>query len=371
MPNSIALVTKYLPLVDEVYKRELTSAILDADAGLIRDTADARTVLIANIATTGLGDYGRNSGYPAGSVTVTWESHTFQYDRGTKLAIDAMDDEETFRITFAESINQLIRVEIAPEFDAIRYSTYAQAAKHGAKETITSSNVVASIDAGVLALLNEEVSMEDMIIFCAPAVYQAVKASDKFMRPLEPGWSPDRNFATYDNIPVIMVPQGRFYSAIGLNDGTTAGQTDGGYTTSKSGTEVTIGTGDGTEKNFVLDPDDFPGDKLPAYIDSVSVDGTDLADSAWSYNATTGTVTCASAPANTKVVKCKVYGSKALNFLVIARSAVRQVVKRANLKAFAPEENQSSDGFLAMFRYYHDAWVLKQRTGGIYVSAQA
>lgn len=357
MPNSIALVTKYLPLVDEVYKRELTSAILDADAGLIRDTADAKTVLIANVATSGLGDYGRANGYPTGSVTVTWESHTFRYDRGVKLAIDAMDDEETFRITFAESVNQLIRTQVAPEFDAIRYSTYAQAAKHGAQETISSSNVVASIDAGVLATLNEEVSMEDLVIFCAPSVYQAVKASDKFVRPLEPTWSPDRNFATYDNIPVIMVPQGRFLANIDLDDGTNGG----GYSAAASAETLTIGTGDGTTKVF-----NVPG--APAYVESISVDGTVQA-TGWTY--ADGKVTFTAAPANAKAITGSTFSGKGLNFLVIARSAVRQVVKRANLKAFAPEENQSSDGFLAMFRYYHDAWVLAQRTGGIYVSVSA
>ena len=50
----------------------------------------------------------------------------------------------------------------------------------------------------------------------------------------------DRSFDTYDGIPVVKVPQGRFYTGITLNDGSS----DFGYTKTTGGTEY--------ELNFLL-----------------------------------------------------------------------------------------------------------------------
>ena len=44
MANQIDLVTKFLPLLDEVYRAEAKSSILEADPALVRETEEANVV---------------------------------------------------------------------------------------------------------------------------------------------------------------------------------------------------------------------------------------------------------------------------------------------------------------------------------------
>jgi len=54
------------------------------------------------------------------------------------------------------------------------------------------------------------------------------------------------------------------------------------------------------------------------------------------------------------------------NMLMIHPSAVLQTVKHTVSKIITPDANQSSDGYLYFFRAYHDAFVLENKTAGIY-----
>lgn len=57
MANDIKLVTKYLPLLDEVYRVNAKSSILEADAAMVQQTADAKVIKINKLNMDGLGDY--------------------------------------------------------------------------------------------------------------------------------------------------------------------------------------------------------------------------------------------------------------------------------------------------------------------------
>ena len=80
MANSITAITKYIPYLDEVYKVSSRSSVLDTPAEMVRETMDAKTVMVAKTSMSGLGNYDKNSGYIDGDVTLTWESHTFEVD---------------------------------------------------------------------------------------------------------------------------------------------------------------------------------------------------------------------------------------------------------------------------------------------------
>lgn len=100
MANSITLFKKYYPYLDEVYKNESKTAMLDGDSTLVRQGANANEIIIPKISMDGLADYSRNGGYVAGNVTLTNETVKFNYDRGRKFTVDAMDDEETAGLAF-------------------------------------------------------------------------------------------------------------------------------------------------------------------------------------------------------------------------------------------------------------------------------
>ena len=86
--NSIALATRYLPLLDEVYKRSSRSAVLDSpNVQFIGGNA----VKIFKTSMDGLADYSRNGGYVDGAVNGIWETLTLSQDRGRSFQIDRMD----------------------------------------------------------------------------------------------------------------------------------------------------------------------------------------------------------------------------------------------------------------------------------------
>ena len=98
MANSITLAKAYTNLLDEVYRNASVTNDLISDNALVRAGANANEILYPQISVSGLGDYDRNSGYTNGSVSVVWKTATFNYDRGSKISVDSMDDEETFGI---------------------------------------------------------------------------------------------------------------------------------------------------------------------------------------------------------------------------------------------------------------------------------
>lgn len=357
MPNSIQTISKYLPLLDEKYKMESRTAILDTNPKLVRETADAKTILIARESVDGLGDYSRANGYPSGSANLAWDPYTFDVDRGIKLDIDAMDDQETFGLAFGALAGTLYRTQVVPEVDALRFAKYANGAGTMVKGTLSAADdTVAAIDTAMVAMQNKEVPLEDAVLFLTPESYNFVKNSSKFSRPLTPGQSPDRRFGSYDEMAVMRVPQTRFYTDITLYDGSS----NFGFT--KASASTFTATGDGSTKKFTITA-------KPSSLDSVKVDNT--AVTAYTYNAATGEIEFTTAPTASKTIAIKYGTGKDINFMIVSKSAVAQVVKRANMKIFTPEENQTADGYKLLYRLYHGAWVFNNKTDGIYLHCKA
>lgn len=229
MANSIALATKMLPLLDELYKFASTTAILDAS---MVEWVGANQVKIFKTSMDGLGTYNRNTGFVDGSVTGTWETLTLSNDRGRKFMVDRMDDEETLGQAFGTLAGEFIRTKLVPELDAVRFSKYASAS--GILTTtaadLTSSTVVAAIDAAIAAMDEAEVPQEGRIFFMTPTIYQAIKDSTAVTRfaTMQDG-SINRDFTSFEGMRVVKVPQTRFYKGVTLYDGTTGGQEAGGY----------------------------------------------------------------------------------------------------------------------------------------------
>ena len=265
MANSISTITKYIPYLDEVYKVASRSSVLDTPAEMVRETMDAKTVMVAKTSMNGLGNYDRNSGYVDGDVTLTWESHTFAYDRGRSFSIDAMDDMETLGMAFGRLSSEFLRTKVAPEIDAIRFSNYATGSGYTVTgATLTADTAVNAIDTGMVAMKENEVDLSGAYLFVTPTVYGYIKDSGKWTRTLTPGQNPNRNFGTYDEMNVVEVPQTRFYKGVTLYDGKTEDQEAGGYvktaTTGKDINFLIVARGAVTQitkhaKMRVFDPD--------------------------------------------------------------------------------------------------------------------
>ena len=99
--------------LDEVYKIESVTSVLDGNNRLVRMGANANEIIIPKMSMDGLADYSRENGYVSGDVTLTNETVTFNYERGRSFTIDAMDNEETAGVAFGQLSGEFIRTKAA------------------------------------------------------------------------------------------------------------------------------------------------------------------------------------------------------------------------------------------------------------------
>lgn len=230
MANSIALSKVYTNLLDEVYQQSALTAVLESDASLARQGANANEIVIPKLSMDGLADYSRNSGYVNGDVTLNWETVQFNYERGRMFSVDNMDNEETQNIAFGRLAGEFIRTKVVPELDAFRFATYAATTGAGAATgaLATGADVIAALRTATSAMDEAEVPMEDRHLFITPTLLGLVEDMDttKSKEVLA-------RFAS-----ITKVPQTRFYSVIELLDGKSPSEEKGGYKKADLGVEL-------------------------------------------------------------------------------------------------------------------------------------
>ena len=221
MANSIALFKQYIDLLDEVYRLESKTSMFDIDSKLVRAGANANQIVIPKMSMDGLADYNRSSGYVAGDVTLTMETVEFNYDRGRKFTVDAMDNAETAGVAFGSLAAQFIRDKVVPELDAFRIATYASdPGIGGAVGNVSSgSAAIAALRTAISAMDEAEVPEESRVLFVTPSIYGMIEDLDT-----------NKSREVMNRFSkIVRMPQTRFYTAIDLYDGTSSGETAGGY----------------------------------------------------------------------------------------------------------------------------------------------
>jgi hypothetical protein len=233
MPNAITLIDNWIAVLDEIYKAAAKSAGLDTGSKLLEWMAKDKNFKLAKIAMDGLGDYSRSNGYPKGDVSLTWETHAPDYERGRMFTVDEMDDEESARLLLMNLAGEFIRTKVVPELDAVRFATYA--AKAGTKVAATLASpteTLAALRVAQTAMDEAEVPDNERALFITPTLYKPIRDMDttKSREVLS-------EFAS-----VTEVPQSRFYTAVSLLDGVSAGETAGGYIKTVAAEGVSAGT---------------------------------------------------------------------------------------------------------------------------------
>ncbi len=217
--------------MDEVYKSASKTSVLDGAAELAREGANADELVIPKISMDGLADYNRASGYTAGDVTFTNETVKCNYDRGRMFTIDNVDNMDTAGVAFGRLASEFIRTKVVPEVDAFRIAKYCGitgADVTGAAAYSTADALYADIAAKYDAMSDAEVPEADRHLFIRPALLGMIRDMDSYK-------SKDllSKFAS-----VQEVPSTRMYTAIDLNDGTTSGQTAGGFAKAAEGADL-------------------------------------------------------------------------------------------------------------------------------------
>ena len=215
--NSISLASKYLPLLDKVYKKESCSAVLDTPEYRVR-WVGANAINVMKLSMVGLGTYDRDAGYVPGDTTGAWETLTISVDRGRSYQIDTLDNEESLSVIVGNMLGELERVHTIPEMDAYCFAKLAGAT--GIDGT-TGSIVVGTTDVGSL-IANAEASMDDnevpaegRILFVSPTCYNALKRNIE-RRIINGEGNVNYNVEYFDDMRIIKVPKARFNTAITL-----------------------------------------------------------------------------------------------------------------------------------------------------------
>lgn len=223
--NNIELSKVYLPLLDEVYKNEAKTSILDGDEVTVKKGQNGE-IKVAKLDMDGLGDFSRNSGYTKGSTSLVWETIKYDKERSQKLHVDRLDNEESLGIMLAKLSSEFIRTKVIPETDAARIAKIA--GTEGItkiKETLSDGDEVYKALRNATNKMDEdEVATENRILFITPTnrallddmeTYKSKSVLQKFSN-------------------IIEVPQNRMFTSIVLKDG----ETEYGFKKADDGAEI-------------------------------------------------------------------------------------------------------------------------------------
>jgi hypothetical protein len=143
-----------------------------------------------------------------------------------------MDNEETLGMAFGTLAGEFVRTQVAPEIDAYTFAKLAGTANidsgTAADITVGTTNVPDLISTAEQSMGDNEVPVDGRILFVSEKAYAGLKAKiTRYVQNDVTGINTDVEY--YDGMRVIRVPKGRFNTAITLYDGTSGGQTAGGY----------------------------------------------------------------------------------------------------------------------------------------------
>lgn len=189
---SIALVKKFAPYTDELFKAESKISLL---TNTDFDWTGAHTVAVWKVGTVALSDYSRNRGsdYDESAATLSrfgkiidldaqTEEMMLTKDRSFIFNVDKLDADETAgQVQAASALARELREIVVPEVDAYTYNIMAT--KAGTKATATAlskSNVYTSILSGSEALDAAEVPDTGRVLVVTPATYTLLKQATEF-----------------------------------------------------------------------------------------------------------------------------------------------------------------------------------------------
>ncbi|MCH5297860.1 MAG: hypothetical protein J1E85_09340 [Ruminococcus sp.] len=231
MPNTLVLPKNYTALLDEVYKRASVTSDLIGDPSMVRAGVNVNEICYPQMSVTGLGDYDRNSGYTSGSVNLEWKTVAYNYDRGTKISVDTMDNQESFNLAFGKAGSELIRTKVAPEADAFTFATLAGIEGISKAEPATFANATEFLESLIEAknkMDEDEVPEEERYLFATPTLLNGVMALDT---------TKSREILScFANKKAV--PQSRFYTAIDMLDGKSSGEEAGHYKKATAGKDI-------------------------------------------------------------------------------------------------------------------------------------
>lgn len=179
---AIQLVTKFLPLVDELFTTESKKSMVTNNDF---SWAGAHIVKIYKVSTSQMNDYDRQGQSGIGqsrygaiqSLDATTEEFPLRKDRSFTFALDKLDTDETgFVLSAGSALARQLREVVVPEVDGYTFTQMCLNAGHKADpKALTSSNICGEILKANNTLDNDEVPETGRIIVVTPNTYLLMK----------------------------------------------------------------------------------------------------------------------------------------------------------------------------------------------------
>jgi len=219
MANSIALAVEYLKdtvALNAVFKQRTLTG--DIEAPKVQFVG-ADTVKLPKLSFgDGLGDYNRASGHVANDVTLSWDLYKLNQDKGNKLMLDSMDDEEGLGQSIIPYVNEYIRTVVVPAVDTYRFTKLIAGA--GTIEydvTVTAATILEDILGALETFATKEVETEGNILYVTPAVDTLFQTSEDLVRYVQIGsWNGDidTKVRMFNGNKIVVVPASRLGAGV-------------------------------------------------------------------------------------------------------------------------------------------------------------
>ena len=226
MANTVNLVTKFQPYVDEQFKVESKLSLLTNQDF---DWTGAHTIKVYKIGTSAMNDYdraGTNTDTnwsrfgPVAGLDATTEEMTLTKDRSFTFAIDKLDNDETAQqLAGATALSRQDREVVIPEVDSYVYGVMAT--KAGTKPTavaLTAENIYTNILTASETLDDAEVPETGRVLLVTPAVYAMMKQCPEIVLDTDVGQDMRIRgvIANLDGAAVVKVPKVRLPENFGF-----------------------------------------------------------------------------------------------------------------------------------------------------------
>ena len=226
MANTIDLVTKFAPYVDEQFKNESKLSMLTNQDF---DWTGAHTIKVYKIGTPKMNDYDRagedtatnwSRFGPVAGLDATTEEMTLTKDRSFTFAIDKLDTDETAQqLAGATALSRQDREVVIPEVDSYVYGVMAtKAGTKAAAVALTAENIYTEILKASETLDDAEVPETERVLLVTPAVYALMKQCPEIALDTDVGQEMRVKgvIANLDGASVVKVPKVRLPENFGF-----------------------------------------------------------------------------------------------------------------------------------------------------------
>lgn len=235
--NTLEMAKIFQQSLDKQMGIEATSGWMESNAQNVKYNG-GDTVRMPRISTTGMAKYDRDNGFNQGAVTLSYDDYKLTQDRGRTFHLDSMDvDESNFIASAGNVMGEFQRLQVVPEVDAYRYSRIAALAKGESRTTDgftpDADNILAQLDKEITGIYDTIGESEPLVIVMSTPIRTVLNNAKNIERHMDvtqfKAGAIDTKVKTYNEIPILSVPSARMKTAYVFNDGTSSGQTDGGF----------------------------------------------------------------------------------------------------------------------------------------------